>query len=259
MTRPEKRGSAERRLPIGPAVLAVLVLTAAVIGGPACAEPPKARDAGCARCRGDEEKQLQILLSHPDDIAAGYAELLAPYSGETAFPGGGPVEDKTGSVTDPCDSCGLTVNGLSSLYDNGARISFSVKPSNPGYLYAVLTDADRNIYLVFPNAVTKDNKVKKGRLCRIPDAASKIKIFANAGGSMSAAGALHIIWSAQPLLDIDEAVKSQPPRPPYAGYPEGYLLLSQGQLSGMMKKLNSLKRGQWLMRFMPYKVMRRLY
>lgn len=257
MTRPETRGSAEHRLLTGAYILAVLALTAAVIGGPAYAESPKTRDAGCARCRGDEEKQLQILLSHPDDIAAGYAELLAPYAGETSFPDGGPVGEKTKG--NPCDSCGLVINGLSSLYDNGAQISFTVKLSNPGYLYAVLIDADHNSYMVFPNAANIDNKVRKGRPYRIPDAVSRIKIHANAGGAVSAPEALHLIYAAEPLIDIGEAVKNRPQRPQYAAYPEGVLPLSPGQLSGMMKKLNLLKRNQWGMRFAPYKVMRRLF
>jgi tRNA A-37 threonylcarbamoyl transferase component Bud32 len=49
------------------------------------------------------------------------------------------------------------------------RLNFSVRPSHAGYVYVLMVGSDRtNFWLLFPNAVDKDNYVKAGQTLALP-------------------------------------------------------------------------------------------
>lgn len=140
--------------------------------------------------------------------------------------------------------------GLSrTILKEGEAVEFSALLTKPAFLQVLSVDQAQNVYLVYPNAFSKYEKVQAGQVFCFPPYGAGLELRAALSDGMThATEVIHVIATkAAPLFAQSDFVESE------AG---GYKALSTGKLQEVMGKLAMLKRSDWTMAVLPYQIVK---
>ncbi len=124
------------------------------------------------------------------------------------------------------------------VYQEGENVNISLTVTYDSYLYLFSVDEDLNVWLIYPNKYSTDNRVVAGDKFTYPPQDSQVGLKAIvASNRESSAEALHIVTTRNTqLVTFNEAEEKR------VG---DFTLFSLGDLPQMMKRLNKLNRQEW--------------
>lgn len=128
---------------------------------------------------------------------------------------------------------------------DGENLEFSAALTKEAYLQVLSVDQEQNVYLVYPNALSRFTKVTAGEVFRFPPAGSGLGLKAALPPGMNkTTEVLHVIATrTAPLFTKNDLAMADN-------------TVSSGKLKEVMEKLAKLKRSEWAMAVLPYQIIR---
>lgn len=128
---------------------------------------------------------------------------------------------------------------------DGENLEFSAALTKDAFLQVLSVDQEQNVYLVYPNSLSRFTKVPAGEIFNFPPAGSGLDLRAALPAGMNkTTEVLHVIATkTSPLFTENNLVAADN-------------TLSSGKLKEVMGKLAKLKRSEWAMAVLPYQIIR---
>lgn len=127
-------------------------------------------------------------------------------------------------------------------YFDGEPVKISLSATKDSYIYVFSWDADDDLYLVFPSAHNKDNRLAAGSALFLPQESSGMSYRASLPAGKSAAAEKLLVIAAQRELSI--------PNPPESGSGA----YKAGSMTSIMQSLSLLERREWTLQVIPYDI-----
>ncbi|MFH1725398.1 MAG: DUF4384 domain-containing protein [Elusimicrobiota bacterium] len=134
-----------------------------------------------------------------------------------------------------------------SQYYEGEPVRIALSVSRDARLYVFSWDSRDNIFMVFPNRLQTDNRVKAGELVDIPGEGSGIAYRAMLPRGESVVTERLLVVAAKKELMPPEAAVPLRRQDPYAA-------VSMGKMAEVMRRLAKLERYEWTMQVASYEI-----